>query len=79
MTPRTRAIVAVHLYGQPAAMDAITDVARARGLAVIEDAAQAVGPPMPAGRRVSGWTPPASFYPTKNPRLRRRRHGADGP
>jgi len=67
VTPRTRAIVAVHLYGQPAAMDAITDLARARGLAVIEDAAQAVGAAY-AGRPAGSWGDAAclSFYPTKN-------------
>jgi UDP-N-acetyl-3-dehydro-alpha-D-glucosamine 3-aminotranferase len=67
VTPRTRAIVAVHLYGQPAAMDAITDLARARGLAVIEDAAQAVGAAY-AGRPAGAWGDVAclSFYPTKN-------------
>jgi dTDP-4-amino-4,6-dideoxygalactose transaminase len=67
VTTRTRAIVAVHLYGQPAAMDAITDLARTRGLAVIEDAAQAVGAAY-AGRPAGSWGDAAclSFYPTKN-------------
>jgi len=43
LTPRTRAIVVVDLAGQPADFDAIMEIARARGLRVIEDAAQAVG------------------------------------
>jgi perosamine synthetase len=43
ITPRTRAVMPVHLYGHPCDMDAITAVCRARGLAVIEDAAEAHG------------------------------------
>jgi len=43
ITPRTRAILAVHIYGHPCDMDAIRSIARRRGLAVIEDAAEAVG------------------------------------
>ncbi len=67
ITPRTRAVVPVHLYGQPAAMDAIMAVARARGLAVVADAAQAVGARY-AGQGVGAWGDAAclSFYPTKN-------------
>jgi dTDP-4-amino-4,6-dideoxygalactose transaminase len=67
ITSRTKAVLPVHLYGQPAEMDAIKEVARRHGLKVIEDAAQAHGASY-GNRRVgslgdaAGW----SFYPTKN-------------
>jgi len=67
LSPRTRAIVAVHLYGQPAALDALVVLARSHGLALIEDAAQAVGASY-TGRPVGSWGDATclSFYPTKN-------------
>ncbi len=67
ITPRTRAIMPVHLYGCPAPVDEIVALARARGLAVIEDAAQAIGARL-HGRPVGSWGDVAclSFYPTKN-------------
>jgi len=67
ITPRTKAIVPVHLYGQPADMDPILDVARRHGLAVIEDACQAHGSEY-KGRRCGsmGDLGCFSFYPGKN-------------
>jgi dTDP-4-amino-4,6-dideoxygalactose transaminase len=67
ITPRTRVIMPVHLYGQPADMDPILALARARGLVVIEDACQAHGAEY-KGRRVGslGAMAAFSFYPTKN-------------
>jgi len=67
ITPRTKAILPVHLYGHPADMDPILEVARRRGLVVIEDAAQAHGAKYkgrPAGSL--GDIACFSFYPTKN-------------
>jgi dTDP-4-amino-4,6-dideoxygalactose transaminase len=67
ITPRTRAIVPVHLYGQSAPMDAITDLARAHGLRVVEDCAQSHGAKW-RGRMTGtiGDAAAFSFYPTKN-------------
>ena len=67
ITPRTRAMVPVHLYGQIAAMDVLTAIARARDLAVVGDAAQAVGASYD-GLGAGAWGDLAclSFYPTKN-------------
>jgi dTDP-4-amino-4,6-dideoxygalactose transaminase len=67
ITERTKAIVPVHLYGQPAEMDAILDIAERHGLTVIEDAAQAHGAEY-KGRRAGtmGRVAIFSFYPSKN-------------
>ena len=67
ITPRTKAIIAVHLYGQPADMDAINLVARQHNLRVIEDAAQAHGARYREKRCGSlGDAAGFSFYPGKN-------------
>jgi dTDP-4-amino-4,6-dideoxygalactose transaminase len=67
ITPRTRGVVVVHLFGLPARMDEILAVARRHGLFVIEDCAQAVGATYkgtPVGLLGDAGT--FSFYPTKN-------------
>jgi len=67
ITPRTRAIIPVHLYGQPCEIDRIMEIASGHGLKVIEDAAQAHGARW-RGNRVGSLADAAcfSFYPGKN-------------
>jgi dTDP-4-amino-4,6-dideoxygalactose transaminase len=67
ITPRTKAIIPVHLFGQCADMDPILDLAKKHGLAVIEDAAQAIGSEY-KGRRAGsmGTACCFSFFPSKN-------------
>jgi dTDP-4-amino-4,6-dideoxygalactose transaminase len=67
ITPRTKALLAVHLYGHPAELDALARVCDAHGVALVEDACQAHGARL-RGRRVGGLGRIAafSFYPAKN-------------
>jgi dTDP-4-amino-4,6-dideoxygalactose transaminase len=71
LTPRTRAVVPVHLYGQLVPLERFLPLARARGLTVVEDACQAIG----ARRQIDGtwrhagelgWVGAFSFFPSKN-------------
>jgi dTDP-4-amino-4,6-dideoxygalactose transaminase len=68
LTERTRSVMPVHLYGQCADMEELMRVSEARGLPVIEDAAQAIGADDGAARRAGsvGAAGCFSFYPTKN-------------
>lgn len=66
VSPRTAAVMAVHLYGLPADLPALADLCATRGLALVEDAAQAHGASV-HGRPVGGWGHGSfSFYATKN-------------
>ena len=67
ITPKTKAIIPVHLYGQPCDMDAIMDIAKRHNLYVIEDCCQAIGAEY-KGQKVGtfGDIGCYSFYPTKN-------------
>jgi dTDP-4-amino-4,6-dideoxygalactose transaminase len=67
ITKKTKAIIPVHLYGQPADMDPILEIAKKKGIMVVEDSAQAHGAEY-KGKRTGGLAPVAcfSFYPGKN-------------
>jgi dTDP-4-amino-4,6-dideoxygalactose transaminase len=67
ITPRTKAIQPIHLYGLPADMDAIGEIAGRRGIPVLEDACQAIGASWNGkGVGLFGTLAAFSFYPTKN-------------
>jgi dTDP-4-amino-4,6-dideoxygalactose transaminase len=67
LTPKTRAIVPVHIFGLPAPVDELRELARDRGIALLEDAAQAAGARLGGARAGSlGDASAFSFYPSKN-------------
>lgn len=67
ITPQTKAIIPVHIFGQPANMDEINALAKEHHLFVLEDAAQAIGSEF-KGKKIGNWGHAAtfSFFPTKN-------------
>lgn len=67
VTPRTKAVLPVHLYGVPADLEQLVDQLRGKGISIIEDAAQAHGATL-RGKPVGSWGAAAtySFYPGKN-------------
>ncbi|HEX5767137.1 MAG TPA: DegT/DnrJ/EryC1/StrS family aminotransferase, partial [Burkholderiales bacterium] len=67
ITRKTRAVIAVHLFGQCAALDQIAEICKARNLILVEDCAQCIGADYD-GRRAGSWGDfgAFSFYPTKN-------------
>ena len=67
LTPRTRAVIVVHLFGQCADMPPLSDLCKRRGLVLVEDCAQAIGADW-AGTQAGAWGDFGcySFYPTKN-------------
>jgi len=66
VTPRTKAIIPVHLYGHPARMAEVMSIAERHGLLVVEDAAQAHGAELNGRKAGTFATAAFSFYPTKN-------------
>ena len=67
LSPRTRAVIVVHLFGQPVDVAQLAPICRERGIALIEDAAQALGSSTPMGKAGTlGDVGCFSFYPTKN-------------
>jgi dTDP-4-amino-4,6-dideoxygalactose transaminase len=67
ITPRTRAVVAVHLFGQCADVERLQAICQRRGVALVEDCAQSIGADW-HGKRCAGWGAAGcfSFYPSKN-------------